>query len=1766
MTDLHGNEPLVFDYATAESLVSSAHAASSALVGQQGGRASAVAHAEIDFSGAFSELFEENAAVARSDGGQLSAALSGLATITSNLIEAARAEDERRRVAREWYVDRENRGNLEKFGDWLGGEDDPPSGPQSPPPVQPAAVPPNRVRPTSGGGGGGTTSSARPSNLRSFADRSTSADGEMAPHRTRVSGQLSTFNARTQWGQIDGAGLVSAFSAWLDANENDAQWARTLAAAFAAAGGEGGVSTVSDAGLAAALRAAGVSAGRADLDITMPEAQGFQPTTGYSLDPVNTATGNFIEEERDLGFEGKAGPALTRMYNSTSAAEGAFGHGWSCVADTRLSLDDERAAFVRPDGRVLTFARLGAGWDRATGANLWLERVEQGFRVTGNDGSWWTFDAVGRPTAYGSGPGSTVRLVHEEGRLVEIAHERGRTISLRWDDAHAGRVVGATTSDGRASTYDYDEHGHLVAVHAVGGTRTYGWDVEQHLLTTVTDADGVVEADNVYDDRRRVRTQLTQHGRTVRFSYLPGRVTVIDDEDGTSSNTWIADGRGRLIGVVDAHDQRQSTAYDAHGNVVMVVERDGATTVHEHDDRGRRTRTVSASGGELTFAYDDADRLVAVVTGDGATTEVAYAGADRDPSRVVDAEGGSAELDWEDGLLTRVVGPSGVTVLREHDAVGNLVALTDGEGRTSRFEHDGAGRLVAATTPLGHRTTYTYDDGGRLASRTAPDGATWTYEHTAAGRLVVVVDPTGGRTTIERDQHGEASLTTDPLGRSTRREWDVLGNPAAVVLPDGTRWEYAHDALSRLIGVTSPDGGRWTTEFDAVGSPTSIVDPAGVVATGSHDRGAGRWLLGQGDAVTELRTDDLGRLIGGTAPDGGETVFSHDRCGRVVEAVDAEGGLTRYAYDAAGNVCTRVAPSGATVSLEHDGCGRVVAATDPAGARTRLSYDADGRLVRVDHPTGESSHASYDECGRPVEASVPGVGVRRWTYDGAGRPLTVDDRTHGARRFVWDAAGQLVEVVDGNGGVTRYEHDAHGRAIAVTDPLGAVTRREFDALGRCTAQTDPLGRTTRAGYDAAGRPQWQEEPTGERTTWAYDAAGRCTSVAVDGVVQREVAVDLRERRARIADHTDTAGTRRHVLHWNGRHQLLSRSRDERTVAWAYDVDGRRTSMTTPDGSTTTYGRDPVGRVVSVAHPLLGRVDLDLDAVGRPVRAVVGEVVRSWQWRDGFVVAHETRTAGSTTRTEVERDEHGRVLALSDQGGVSRFEHDAAGQLVQSLVGGSVTSWRYDAAGRLVSENRDGEVVEHLHDAAGQLLRSTRGAATITHAYDALGRRTSTSSETGTETGTETSTTTYDWSPLGWPSGVEVDGRRTEVHVDALGELARIDDAEVFRDSASWASAAVQVGELPIVAAGPLTGVGSRWTTAGWRPARQTSPADPWSMPAASASLPGLPPGVSVGPGGELGFAGLEWMGARAYHPVSRGFLSVDPMAPVAGTAWSGNPYAYAGNDPLHALDPLGLRPATDADLESWSRLHNGVWDEALAVGMVVAGTALMFTGPVGVVAGSALISAGVDTYAQVRSGQEFNVTEVVVAGGIGAVTGGIGVGTGAALAAGQIGRGTALAITMGTGAAGNSGQYVGTQLARGQDVDLSDAAVAFGTGAASGPLGAGASRAGTSLAQVTGREALGQVTEHGVNTLGNGGLDMINSYAQSGTVDPLKSLVTGAGNTVVVSGSNQMGARLTDPGPAPTTGHVQGQYHDYSAHYSEQRVINQLENQAAGVS
>ena len=220
------------------------------------------------------------------------------------------------------------------------------------------------------------------------------------------------------------------------------------------------------------------------------------------------------------------------------------------------------------------------------------------------------------------------------------------------------------------------------------------------------------------------------------------------------------------------------------------------------------------------------------------------------------------------------------------------------------------------------------------------------------------------------------------------------------------------------------------------------------------------------------------------------------------------------------------------------------------------------------------------------------------------------------------------------------------------------------------------------------------------------------------------------------------------------------------------------------------------------------------------------------------------------------------------------------------------------------------------------------------------------------------------------------------------------------------------------APGALAGIDGEWIVGGWRDARSAAADEPWAALRAVQALGGG--AVSITPGGDLAIAGLEWMGARAYDPATRGFLTTDPLEAPVGAVWGTNPYSYAGNDPLHATDPLGLRPVTDAELTAYGEARQGAlanaadwvgdnWDVILAGAVVAAGVALMFTGvggPVGMVligaASGALISGGSSYISQKVTTGTVDWGKVVTDSAVGALAGGVGGGVAGSLARGPI--------------------------------------------------------------------------------------------------------------------------------------------------------------------
>ena len=1633
--------------------------------------------AQTDFSGYFKDVFSRNGNVRAKDCDRLVVALQAIFDGTEAARESAMAEQNRIRIGRAWKVKhddwqiRRDSGLITgQLHDLLYGEPqidnkyiDPGPAPRI---VFPDAVITKPNLPAVGSAYvGSQTSSARPSNLDSFV-------GTTAEMNSALPSKIKAFeNAyldfESAWLFKTGPRVVSKMDEFIDAlnvfhtaNVNDTQWIRAISAAFKAAGSAGSVASLSNHALAFALENAGLadSINRDSLKIPKVALVGIVPSTGYADDPVNTATGNFIEPETDLVFAGgNTGLEFSRMYNSLVAVSqrvggmdesdmGVFGLGWSCVLDQHFEEREDCFVWVREDGREISFdlanlpvtdapvsdspvsdssdSLVSSGLSGFSGSlharedNFWLESNGTGWLIHDNTGVRWSFTRSGQWVETWLDEGAVISVEYAaDGSVCALVHSRGRRIDFEYDGL---RVVVARGSDGRRVEYFYDDDGCLCEVKSGLGSRTYVYNVSG-LLERVVSAAGVVEVENTYDVSGRVVSQVSQYGRVSRYTYLPGRVTEVADVDGSRANTWVADDKGRNTAVIDSDGFRHSKVYDKHGNLILERDRADQVTVYFYDDRGRVTKIVLPSKAEIQYQWDDQDRVIAVIGANGGSVTYQYVGLNRNPSRVVDPNGGVTRLEWDNGLLTKMVDPEGVGLSFSYDVYGDLVSAINACGDRVCLVRDRAGNVVELVSALGHSTRFTYNANNVLTSKTNPDGGRWVYESDNAGQLTCVIDPFGAATRYSYASNGESFQVSDPLGRVTTREVDDLGNISALTLPDGDKWLFDYDGLSRLKSVIDPNNGVWGYEYSQTGELVRTVDPTGIgnSITGRIENGMISALDNTGKVSGVIEFDKFGQPVKGLSPDGGAEIVTYDLCGRPVEFIDGEGGLTLIKRDFAGRVISYTSPQGRVQVLGYDACGRLSTVSTSGGDNTTISYDADSRIVSVTNPCGEVSTYEYDVCGRITKASIPGGGVYRYRYDKCGRIVYALDPVTGPRHFEYDNAGQLVKAVNGLGGLTRYVYDNRGRLVKVVDPRGYPTKYAYDSFNQIVSVKDALGRTISNAYDAAGRLITRRDGNGDTISFKIDENGRPCALSINNKLFSETV--SKDREVQVTDWGLAVDGKPvvHTLTYDRKGKLvgktsLSPAGVKSVSRWGYDRDGLRTSFTV-NGQTSSYEYDVNGRLTAFNNPVYGTTRFNYDACGRLIHSNSKNTDNTWKYVNGFIAFHCSKTENKCRTTSIKRDTFGRPVTIAHDNEIINYSYNDAGQLVSLETNKGVKrGWEFDTSGHMNAswhENNDGEKTSqnYYYDPASQLVKqiTNHDGKTIntSYQYDNAGRRTASQTDNGIRHA-------FQWDPRGWLTRhTETNADNTTLDitttVDGLGQITRIGDIELAWDYAATIPTLAGIGGTSVASLpGGILLAGDIQTEGVWRQITSGATRNPYEITA--LNLPGTPEGIQFTPSGPV-INGNVWMGARIYNPASASFLSTDPLQAPPASIWESNPYNYLANNPLTLTDPLGLKPITDTQIINkynaqasqslLSQTGNWItnnWEYLAAGAAVIGGVALMATGvggPAGIAlmaAGGASFSAGTTIATQKFFNNNVNWSQVGVDAVFGAVTGAVG--------------------------------------------------------------------------------------------------------------------------------------------------------------------------------
>ena len=541
---------------------------------------------------------------------------------------------------------------------------------------------------------------------------------------------------------------------------------------------------------------------------------------------------------------------------------------------------------------------------------------------------------------------------------------------------------------------------------------------------------------------------------------------------------------------------------------------------------------------------------------------------------------------------------------------------------------------------------------------------------------------------------------------------------------------------------------------------------------------------------------------------------------------------------------------------------------------TQSVYDAAGQLLQAIKAEG-----LQNTPGSPGQFTYA-----TYTYTPNGKEQTVTDANGNKTTFIYDGFDRLSQSQFPAAGVgaglsdpTNYEaytYDNNDNRLSLRKRDGTVLSYCYDSLNReidqylhaisSCAPPPALGvGDTATTYDLLGHRLSSMFSGGVGVTYSWDAAGRQLSESTNGRT--------------LSFAYDGAGNRTSVQWPDGFYVSYTYDSDNRTSAiceritsqscqtatslaqgllfnFSYDGLGRRTAIVRSNGTSTTTGYDTNNRITSLNF-------------------VYGQSANNESWSFGYNPANQL-VSQSASNDALNWTSFASTLAAKAYDGLNRDAGIAAlGPQPCSPSSG------YDCRGDLANEGASGRTF--TYDADGRLV-SIGGASSLSLTYDPAARLQSTAS-------TASGTTNFLY-----------DGDRLAAEYDGSGNLLRrYIFAKELEEPLIWYDAG---GSVRRWLHGDRHGSVVSWSDdSGALTATQSY--GPYGEPQSWAGSRFAYTGQIM-----LPEAQLYYYKARVYDPIAARYLQTDPI----GYKDDLDLYLYVHDDPLNASDPTG-RNCTSAN-------------------------------------------------------------------------------------------------------------------------------------------------------------------------------------------------------------------------------------------------------------
>lgn len=668
---------------------------------------------------------------------------------------------------------------------------------------------------------------------------------------------------------------------------------------------------------------------------------------------------------------------------------------------------------------------------------------------------------------------------------------------------------------------------------------------------------------------------LGQPAVTTEYSYAGGhyRVGAFDDREfagfrrviqkdavGATTATWYHQGDGNDAASLEAGDAAAAVALP-----YRVERRDAAGSLRALDVTLYR-HAAAPSLADGRFFTTAATSTSQVLEADGTSAWTARtADYDLTNGNLLSAKDYGDVAGSANGTFTDS-GSDGVAVTSYAYA-----APQPGFPRSVGFVSEKA--VTDASANLLSRERYRYDG---LAQGLVGKG-----KRTATSRLIGSVSGTDvlSGTSATYAANGLLSTSTDELGTVTTYAYDSrqLYPSSSTRTLGATPFETKHWyqwTLGLKVGETLPGGFSTYTDVDGYGRPLrTSVHATGepkmrVKESWTYDDAAGQPYGGFGATMTHrLHALDLAGSPLDARRDAVETVHS--------DGLDREVRRVTLLPDPAGGEVN--APS--IVDTAHDARG-LAKKSSLAFFGAPDAVTAPWRPGSVPSPTAANRWIvkEHDALGR-VTSVTDALGVTAAAH--SARALTVTDALGRPKKLSYDARGRLAGVEERNresgvwqSYVTSYSYDLLGNLTGLTDADGNVRAFAYDKLGRRTSAHDlhALGDATfgvwNYAYDAAGNPTLETNPDGGTVTRTYDAFGRLKTQQVGSLTWTLTYDSCYNGTGLLCLESSASGTISHVYDQRRRPATRTETAAGRTfmTSFTYDLQGRETILTLPDGS------------------------------------------------------------------------------------------------------------------------------------------------------------------------------------------------------------------------------------------------------------------------------------------------------------------------------------------------------------------------------------------------------------------------------------------------------------------------------------------------------------------------------------------------------------------------------------------------------------------------